>query len=361
MFALSPALQLLFLMFAGWVNRQQLDVIEYLQEENRVLKVRLGDKRIRFIDAERRRLARRAQVLSREVLHELKTLVTPETLMRWYRELVCAKWDYSHRRGPGRPRVMKEIVDLILRMALENPSWGYTRIMGALANLGHRIGRGTIANVLKEHGIDPAPERDKHTSWSTFLKAHWDCLSATDFLTVEVLTLTGLVTHYLLFFIDIATRSVHIAGITTNPDTSWMLQVARNLTNTDDGFLLDKRYIILDRDTKYSDAFRSFLVRDGIEIIRLPPRSPNLNAFAERFVRSIKAECLNRMSMIFFGPASLRHAVEDFMAHYHTERNHQGLGNRLLQPVSGTPLPFRAVQRRERLGGMLSYYYCEAA
>ena len=228
MFALSPALQLLFLMFAGWVNRQQLDVIEYLQEENRVLKVRLGDKRIRFIDAERRRLARRAKVLSREVLHELKTLVTPDTLMRWYRELVCAKWDYSHRRGPGRPRVMKEIVDLILRMALENPSWGYTRIMGALANLGHRIGRGTIANVLKEHGIYPAPERDKHTSWSTFLKAHWDCLSATDFLTVEVLTLTGLVTHYLLFFIDIATRSVHIAGITTNPDTSWMLQVAQS-------------------------------------------------------------------------------------------------------------------------------------
>jgi putative transposase len=358
MFALSPALQLLFLMFAGWVNRQQLDVIEYLQEENRVLKVRLGDKRIRFIDAERRRLARRAKVLSREVLHELKTLVTPDTLMRWYRELVCAKWDYSHRRGPGHPRVMKEIVDLILRMALENPSWGYTRIMGALANLGHRIGRGTIANVLKEHGIDPAPERDKHTSWSTFLKAHWDCFSATDFLTVEVLTLTGLVTHYLLFFIDIATRSVHIAGITTNPDTSWMLQVARNLTDTDGGFLLDKRYLILDRDTKYSDAFRSFLVRDGIDIIRLPPRSPNLNAFAERFVRSIKAECLNRM--IFFGQASLRHAVEHFIAHYHTERNHQGLGNRLLQPVSGTPLPFR-VQRRERLGGMLSYYYCEAA
>ena len=254
---------------------------------------------------------------------------------------------------------MKDIVHLILRMAVDNPSWGYTRIKGALANVGHQVGRGTIANILKEHGIEPAPERDKHTSWSTFLKAHWECLSATDFLTVEVLTLTGLVTHYLLFFIDIATRSVHIAGITTNPDTSWMLQVARNLTDTDDGFLLDKRYLILDRDTKFSAAFRSFLVRDGIEIIRLPPRSPNLNAFAERFVRSIKAECLNRM--IFFGQASLRHAVEHFMAHYHTERNHQGLGNRLLQPVSGTPLPFRAVQRRERLGGMLSYYYCEAA
>jgi putative transposase len=308
MFALSPALQLLFLMFAGWVNRQQLDVIEYLQEENRVLKVRLGDKRIRFIDAERRRLARRAKVLSREVLHELKTLVTPDTLMRWYRELVCAKWDYSHRRGPGRPRVMKEIVDLILRMALENPSWGYTRIMGALANLGHRIGRGTIANVLKEHGIDPAPERDKHTSWSTFLKAHWDCLSATDFLTVEVLTLTGLVTHYLLFFIDIATRSVHIAGITTNPDTSWMLQVARNLTDTDDGFLLDRRYLILDRDTKYSGAFRSCLVRDGIEIIRLPPRSPNLKAYVSHCTSFARSETIpgSRCLSESFVPCALR-------------------------------------------------------
>ena len=358
MFALSPALQLLLMMFAGWVNRQQPEVIEYLQEENRLLKERLGDRPIHFTDAERRRLARRAKRLGRKVLNELKTLVTPDTLMRWYRELVCAKWDYSQRRGPGRPRVMKDIVNLIVRMALDNPSWGYTRIKGALANLGHQIGRGTIANILKEHGIEPAPEREKHTSWSTFLKAHWDCLAATDFFTVEVWTLTGLVTHYVLFFIDIATRSVHIAGITTNPGTSWMMQIARNLTDFDDGFLRGKRYLILDRDTKYSDAFRSFLVRDGIKIIRLPPRSPNLNAFAERFVRSIKEECLRRT--IFLGQASLRHAVKHFMTHYHAERNHQGLGNLLLQPISAPALLSRTKQR-QRLGGMLNYYYREAA
>jgi putative transposase len=273
--------------------------------------------------------------------------------------MVSSKWEYSHRRGPGRPRVMKDIVDLILRMAQDNPSWGYTRIKGALANLGHEVGRGTIANILKEHGIEPAPERDKHTSWSSFLRAHWDCLCATDFLTVEVFTLTGLVTHYVLFFIDIATRSVHIAGTTTNPGTPWMMQVARNLTDIDDGFLRGKRYLILDRDTKYSDAFRSFLVRDGIKIIRLPPRSPNLNAFAERFVRSIKEECLSRM--IFFGQASLRHAVKNYMAHYHLERNHQGLGNRLLQPISAPALLNRPIKQRQRLGGLLNYYYCEAA
>ena len=201
---MSPLLlpfRLVLLVFAGWVNRHQLDVIEYLQEENRVLKERLGGRRLR---------------------------------LRWYRKLVTSKWNYIHRRGPGRPRVMKTIVDLVLQMALENPSWGYTRIRGALANLGHQVGRGTIANILKESGIEPAPERDAHTRWSTFLKAHWECLTATDFLSVEVCTIKGLVTHYILFFIDIASRSVHVAGITPNPDNSWMTQIARNITDVND-------------------------------------------------------------------------------------------------------------------------------
>jgi putative transposase len=308
--------RLLLLMFAGLVNRQ-LDVIEYLQEENRVLKERMGGRRLRFTDAERRRLARKAQALGRKVLNELQTLVTPDTLLRWYRELVASKWNYSHRSDPGRPRAMKAIVELILQMALENPTWGYTRIRGALSNLGHHVGRGTIANILRDNGIEPAPERDAHTQWSTFLKAHRECLTATDFMSVEVCTIKGLVTHYILFFIDIASRSVHIAGITPHPDNSWIMQIARNITDADDGFLRGKRYLILDRDAKYSDGFRSLLVREGIRVVRLPPRSPNLNAFAERFVRSIKEKCLNRM--IFFGQASLRHAITQFMTHYHDE------------------------------------------
>ena len=216
MSSLFPPLHLLLMMmmFAGWVNRHQLDVIEYLQEENRVLKERLGGRRIRFTDTERRRLARRAHALGRQVLNELQTVVTPDTLLRWYREYVACKWNYSHRRGPGRPRVMPTIVDLVTRMALENRSWGYTRIQGALANLGHQIGRGTIADILRENGIDPAPERDKRTPWSMFLKAHWECIAATDFFSVEVCTIRGLLTHYVLFFIDIASRAVKIAGIT---------------------------------------------------------------------------------------------------------------------------------------------------
>ncbi len=358
MTALLQPLHLLLMMVAGWVNRHQLDVIDYLQEENRVLEERLGGRRIRFTDAERRRLARKAYALGRKVLNELETLVTPDTLLRWHREPVASKWKLQQRCGPGRPRIMKTIVDLILRMALENRSWGYTRISGALANLGHQVGRGTIANILREHGIEPAPERDRHTRWSTFLKAHWECLSATDFLSVEVYTIKGLITYYILFFIDIGTRSVHIAGITPHPDNRWMKQIARNVTDAEEGFLRGTRYLILDRDTKYSDEFRSALAREGIHLIRLPPRSPNLNAFAERFVRSIKSECLNRM--IFFGQASLQNAVGHFMAHYHTERNHQGLSNQLLRPA---PIIARSqpVHRRQRLGGMLNYYHRAAA
>jgi hypothetical protein len=167
------------MVFAGWINRQQLELIEYVLEENRLLKERLGPQRIRFTDAERRRLARKAHLVGRKTLSGLDTLVTPDTLLRWYRDLVARKWNYSERRGPGRPRTLQTIVELIVRMAVENPSWGYTRIQGALANLGHAVGRGTIANILREQGIEPSPARGKRTSWSTFLKAHFACLAAT--------------------------------------------------------------------------------------------------------------------------------------------------------------------------------------
>jgi putative transposase len=170
-------LQILLLMFADWINRQQLQVIEYLQAENRLLKTRLGNQRLRFTDAERRWLARKAHAIGRRALSDLETLVTPDTLLKWYRRLVAYKWNYSHRRGPGRPCVMQSIATLVVRMAVENPSWGYTRIQGALVNLGHEVGRGTIAQILKDNRIEPAPQRSQHTPWSTFLKAHWECNS----------------------------------------------------------------------------------------------------------------------------------------------------------------------------------------
>ena len=352
------ALTFLLTIFAGWVNRHQLIVIDYLQAENSMLRERLKGRRLRFSDAERALLARKAKAVGRRALLELGTIVTPDTLLRWHRHLVAAKWNFSDRRRPGRPGVMKAISALIVRMANENRGWGYTRIQGALANLGHRVGRGTVANVLKRNGIEPAPQRGMRSSWSTFLRSHWEVLAAGDFLSVEVWTGKGLVTHYLLFVISLADRLVHIAGITTNPTEPWMLQIGRNMTDAIDGALLGKRYLIIDRDTKYSSAFRKMIGEGGTAVIRLPPRSPNLNAFAERFVRSIKEECLNRM--IFVGQASLRHAVGEYVAHYHTERNHQGLGNRLLVPIK-LGSPSGPVRKRERLGGMLNYYDRRAA
>ena len=235
--SVPPLLTYLLLIISGWVHRRQLIVIEFLQAENRLLKERLSGKRIRFTDAERALLARKAKAVGRKALLELDTLVSPDTLMRWHRRLVAQKWDFSKRRGPGRPGIMREISQLIVRMAQENPGWGYTRIQGALANLSHKVARGTVCNVLKRNGIEPAPERSKRTTWSTFLKAHWKVLAASDFFTVEVWTPRGLLTHYVLFVISVAERVVHIAGITTRPDEAWMLQVGRNLIDEESGAL----------------------------------------------------------------------------------------------------------------------------
>ena len=342
-----------------WVHRQQLIVIEYLQAENRLLKEHLRGSHIRFTDAERALLARKAKAVGRKALLKLETIVTPDTLMRWHRRLVAQKWDYSKRRGPGRPRIMREISQLIVRMAIENPKWGYTRIQGALANLRHTVGRGTVASVLKANGIEPAPERGKHTRWSTFLRAHWNLLAASDFFSIEVWTGRGLVTHYVLFVISLADRIVEVLGVTARPDEAWLMQLGRNLVDAERGALREKRYLIIDRDGKYTDQFRRLVRESGCNVIRLPPMSPNLNAYAERFVRSIKDECLNRMILV--GQASLRRAISEYMLHYHTERNHQGLENWLLRSERSRGAHDGDVHRRPRLGGMLNYYYRAAA
>jgi transposase InsO family protein len=356
--SVPPLLSFLLMITAGWVHRHQLLVIEFLQAENRLLKERLRGKRIRFTDAERALLARKAKAVGRKALLELDTVVSPDTLLRWHRRLVAQKWNFAHRRGPGRPEIMRHISELIVRMAHENPRWGYTRIQGALANLSHKVGHGTIANVLKRNGIEPSPERSRRTPWSTFLKAHWKVLAASDFLTVEVWTARGLITHYLLFVISLADRVVSIAGITTRPDESRMLQIARNATDSQTGALRAKRYLIIDRDTKYSKQFRRLVRDNGTKVIRLPPMSPNLNAYAERFVRSIKSECLNRM--IFIGQAPLRRAVAEYLDHYHRERNHQGLANQLIDAPVVVAGNDGTICRHARLGGTLNYYYREA-
>ena len=259
-------LQFLMLTVAGWVNRHQQEVIDYLQEENRVLREQLGGKRLRFTDVQRRRLARRAHQIGRYGLSEIATLVTPDTLLRWYRELVARKYDDSKKRGPGRPRTSAEVQRLILEMARDNPRWGYTRIQGALRNLGYEIGRNTIKRVLVENGLDPLGGR--RTTWNTFLKAHWGAIAATDFFTVEVVTWRGLVLYFVLFVIDLKTRRIEVAGISRAPDGRWMNQVARNLTDIESGFLERTRYLIHDRDPLFTEQFGRILESSGVRPVR---------------------------------------------------------------------------------------------
>jgi transposase InsO family protein len=358
-FILQPW-QLLLTILAGLINRQQQEVIEYLRTENQVLKETHSKRRIRLNDDQRRRLAVRGKVLGRKVLGQIGATFSPDTILRWHRQLIAEKWDYSDRRKVvKRPRVQPEIVELVLRMARDNSSWGYDRIQGALANLRHNISDTTVGNILREHGIEPVQERKRPSTWKEFIKAHWDVLGAIDFTAIEVWTKSWLVTFHLLFVMEVATRRVHFAGCTISPDEKWMKQVARNLTDAVDGSLLGTRYLLMDRDAKFSAAFRSLLEGAGVKDVRLPARSPNLNSHLERFMRSLKEECLGRM--IFFGESSLRKATTGFLAHYHGERNHQGLGNQLIAAGEEVGRSTGQVRCRERLGGMLRYYHREAA
>jgi transposase InsO family protein len=348
-------LQFLLLTIGGWMTRDQQKVVAYLLAENEVLREQLRGKRIRFSDAQRRRLARAGKALGRKGLSRLNTLVTPETLLRWYRRLIAKKYDGSGVRGPAVRRRTADVVELIVRIAQENPSWGYTRIRGALSNLGHEVGRNTIKRILVEAGIDPAPERGKAMSWSAFLRAHWGAIAAMDFFTVEVLTLVGLVRYHVLFVIDLASRRVHVAGIVREPYDEWMRQIARNLTDALDGFLLPHRYLIMDRAPVFTHGLRALLAGSGVKSVRLPARSPNLNAYAERFVRSIRDECLSKV--VPLGERHLRELVHEFVAHYHGERNHQGLGNGLIEPSNDNAAATRPILRCKRLGGLLNFYY----
>ena len=262
-------LQVLIAMIAGWINRHQQQVIAYFLEENRTLHAKLGGRRIRFTDAERRRLAALALPIGRKHLTSLATLATPDTLM------------------------------------------------------------------------------------------HWDMLAATDFFTVEVATWHGLVTYYVLVVMDLNTRCVHLAGSTPHPTEAFMMQCARQLTDPFDGFLLDKRYLLHDRDTTFTATFDQFLRDQGVASMVLPPQSPNLNAHCERFIRSMKEEALERMLII--GEGLLRYALYHYLTHSHQEHNHQGRDNQLMAPEPEVGVPTGQVRRRERLGGFLSSYYREAA
>jgi putative transposase len=339
----------------GLVNQELLVQVEYLAAENRILRAHTP-ARLRLSDAERSTLAQIGKRLGRKGLAKVAQVAKPETILGWFRKLVAQKFDGSkHRSYPGRPKIDPEVKRLIVQMARENSGWGYDRIAGALANLGHDVSDQTVGNVLRRHGIAPAPKRSQTTAWKDFIAAHMAVLAGMDFFTAEVLTWRGPVTYYVLFLIQLETRRVTLAGMTQHPTEEWMQQVARNLTDADAGALRGQRYLLHDRDTKFCGWFRSILRAGGVEPLRLPACSPNLNAFAERWVRSVKEECLSKL--VLFGEASLRRVLTEYVAYFHSERNHQGKGNVLLFPEPNDHgSRGNRVECRKRLGGLLRYY-----
>ena len=257
-----------------------------------------------------------------------------------------------------------KIVEAVVNMATENPRWGYDRIVGELKKNGVRLSATSVANILDDHGIHPSrTRRHDGMSWADFIRSHAD-LWATDFFTAHVWTSCGLVAYYVLFFIHVRTRRIFIAGATPHPDTEWIAQQARNVTGFD-GALQSATHLIHDRDGKYPKAFDAILQSAGVKPVRLPPHSPNLNAFAERFVHTVKEECLERLVLV--GEHSLFKALHEFEAHYMAERPHQGIGNCLVE--SKAPGAYILLQQdrplewecRQRLGGLLKSYSRKAA
>jgi putative transposase len=351
--------KLLAIALAGWVNRQQQDMIEYLREENRVLREKVGGKRLLLTDEQRRRLAVKGKALGRKLLAQVCRLFSPDTVLRWHRMLVARKYDGSHNRRGPRPKLREQLHEIVLRMAAENPSWGYGRIHGALEQLGIKASWQTVRRIMLEHGLLDDPDRGVRMAWADFLRAHWESIAAADFFTLEAWTPKGLTRFLVLFVIDLSTRRVEIAGIHPQPHGAWMEQVARNLTDAEEGFLRNAKYLIHDRDPLFTEAFQEILRSGGVKPLKMPKQSPNLNPHAERFVWSVKHECLNKM--ILFGERHVRYVIEQYAEHYNRERSHQGIDNEVPLPPDDPPPSDGQIVCRERLGGLLKYYRREAA
>ncbi|HVC68621.1 MAG TPA: integrase core domain-containing protein [Acidimicrobiales bacterium] len=303
--------------------------------------------RPRFTWSDRALIALLARLVPRELWGSF--LVTPQTILGWHRALVRRRWTYPHRR-PGRPALPKQTVELICRLARENPRWGYLRIVGELKKLGITVSKTSVAMVLRRHGLPPAPRREGPT-WSEFLSAQAKGIIATDFFHVDTVLLRR---YYVPFVIELERRVVHVLGVTTNPNGPWVTQVARNFAADLEDAGRHFRFLIRDRDTKFTASFDAVSASIGIKTIRTPVRSPRANAFAERFVRTIRQECLDHLLVV-----SRRHfqsVLDEYVRHYNEARPHRGL--QLAQPV---PHPVTApeggpIARRDILGGIVHEY-----
>jgi putative transposase len=353
--SLRRLLELVVLRFRS--EREKEIEILLLRHQLLVLERQVG--RAPLTAADRALLAAFSRVLPRRAWGSF--FVTPATLLRWHRELVARRWTYPHRR-PGRPATPAATRELVVRLARENPGWGYRRIQGELVGLGIKIAASTVWTILREAGIEPAPKR-LETSWAEFLRQQAASILECDFLTVDTLFLRR---FYVLFFIELATRRVHLAGITKNPDGPWVTQQARNLLMRLDHEAVQARFVIRDRDRKFSRDFDEVFRSEGIRVIKAPVRAPQARAHAERWVGSLRRECLDRL--LIFGRRHLEGVVAAYTLHYNEHRPHRSLGQRPpLAPsppteerVPGEVIPLDQIRRRERLGGLIDEYQLAA-
>ncbi|MFC1677372.1 integrase core domain-containing protein [Planctomycetota bacterium] len=343
------------------IDKELYKAIDYLREQVRVLveHQEKQNKRIILTNRQRMRIAAKAKRLSRKMLEQCTELFTADTVMGWYNKLITEKYDGSSNRGKvGRPPITLEIVNLVIKFKEENPRWGYQKITDQVVYLGYKISKSSVKNILIENGYDPEPDLTVRSTWHEFLRSHWDVITACDFFTIELLAGRKLVRCTVFFVIEFSTRKVFFAPIKLQPDGNYMRQVARILTDCEDGFLKGKRYLIHDRDPLYrTEGFYDTLQSSGIEPIKLPAKSPDLNSIAERFVKSVKYDCLNYL--ILSSVKQLEYTLNHFQQYYHHERIHQSLG-RIIEPKYKTDETSEIVCI-ERLGGLLKSYHRLAA
>jgi len=324
-----------------------------LRHQLRVLQRTAGRPQLRPVD--RVLLAAASRAIPRD--RWVAFLVTPTTLLRWHRELVRRKWTYRRTGRPGRPPIDPELRALILRLARENPRWGCVRMEGEIRKLGIRASATTIRTLLRVARLGPAPRRGGPT-WAEFLRAQAEGIIACDFFSVETAWLRTL---YVLVFIELGSRRIHVSPSTAHPDSAWVTQQARNLALDLDARASPVRFFIRDRDTKFSRSFDTVLRAEGMRVIRTPIRAPNANAHAERVIETMRAECLDWM--LILGPRHLDRTLRTYAEHYNRQRPHRALA--LASPLVATwePIPVSPhdVRRRDLLGGLIHEYHAAAA
>lgn len=341
------------------VRKMQVQ-IEYLLEKVDILEEIVTEqnagKRPELSEIQKKRLAHRGKKLNEFLLGQVERGFAPGTVHKWYRELVAEKYDStrkSNQKKRGRKPVSPEIVEKAVYFAEYNPDWGYERIAGTMRYLGYDVCASTIRNILNAHGIIPDPERRLRGDWSQFIETQQYLTVSTDFAQVEIVTPYGLVRQSLLFFMDIGRREVRLGGVAHNPASNWTAQVARNMCDMWDGFMLGKKYLIHDRDSLFNKRFDRIFESIGVEIKRLPPFTPQMNARMENFIRALKTECLDKI--IFRSEAQLRLAVTEYLEYWNHYRPHEGLGGAMVMPYEqDMNSPIREVSF---LGGLLHGYY----